>query len=217
MMKPHLLFFDLDGTISDTEPDIRAAWLAGIAALGLECPAFDSVFRVGPSLPETAKMLFPAVSGELREKIMVSYKKYYDDADSYTALPYPGMIEVMKELAGRGCKIFAVTNKRFKPTKKLMEKFGLLSALCGIVTPDIVSPEYLLSKPDMVKLALRISALDVPQLALMVGDTEIDINAGKANGLSTCGVTWGYALPGVLEKSAPDYIIDAPAELLTLL
>ncbi len=216
-MRFPVLFFDLDGTISDTEPDIRAAWLAGIAALGLECPSFDSVFRVGPSLPETAKMLFPDVSDRLREKIMASYKKYYDDAESYTALPYPGMVEVIKELAGCGCKIFVVTNKRFKPAKKLMYKFGLLPALCGIVTPDIVSPEYLISKPDMVKLALRISALDVPRQALMVGDTEIDINAGKANDLSTCGVTWGYALPGGLEKSAPDYIINTSAELLTLM
>ncbi len=183
----------------------------------MECPRFDSLFRVGPSLPETVKMLFPDAPAELQEKIMVSYKSFYDDADSYRALPYPGMIEAMKTLAVKGCKLYIVTNKRLKPTGKLMRKFGLEPFLSGIITPDVISPEYLLSKPDMIKLAMRICGADgAPEKVLMVGDTEIDISAGKANNTATCGVSWGYARPGALEKSSPDCIVNTPAELLSL-
>ncbi len=216
-MKFPFVFFDLDGTISDTEPDIRAAWRRTIAAMGVPCPEFDSVFRVGPALPEAAKSLFPEVAPEVRGKIMTAYKSFYDDADSYTALPYPGMVDAIKKLAASGRKIFVVTNKRLKPTDKLMRKFDLFSALCGIITPDIVSPEYQLSKADMIKLAMRISGVGAdPGAVLMVGDTEIDITAGKVNRTSTCGVRWGYAQPGKLENSAPDFLVNNADEFLTL-
>ena len=54
-----LFCFDFDGTIGDTEPDIRNAWLSAIAELGWKADGFDSVFRVGPPIQHTAKMLFP--------------------------------------------------------------------------------------------------------------------------------------------------------------
>ena len=66
MSRFEAIFFDFDGTVADTEPDIRGAWLAAIAELGLTCEHFSKVFRVGPSLPETAAMLFPDADEELR-------------------------------------------------------------------------------------------------------------------------------------------------------
>ncbi|MCI5779877.1 MAG: HAD hydrolase-like protein [Lentisphaeria bacterium] len=210
------IFFDFDGTIGDTERDIRGAWLSGFAELGLSCARFDSIFRVGPSLPDTAKKLFPEASETQLQEIMAAYKRFYDDADDYSALPYPGMIEAMSELAHDGCKIYIVTNKRYKPALKLVRKFGLTELCSGLFTPDAVSPETPLTKTELVGIALRVSCAPLPSRILMVGDTEIDIRSGRVHGLTTCAVTWGYGNAEKLAAAEPDFLIHAPDELRRL-
>ena len=210
------IFFDFDGTIADTDPDIRAAWLAAIADLGLTCECFDRTFRVGPSLPETARMLFPDADDRVREKVQTRYKNFYDDADSYSARAYPGVLETINALHEQKVKIFVVTNKRLKPTVKLLAKYRLLECCAGVFTPDIISPDKPLTKPEMVNLAMRVSGIADPRNILMTGDTEIDVNAGKTNGTATCAVTWGYASREKLLLAQPDHLIDTPDELLKL-
>lgn len=216
MSRFRTIFFDFDGTLGDTEPDILQAWHNTFEKLGLDCPRFKQVFRVGPPLPDAAKMLFPDVSDAFRQKIQETYKAFYDDAETYLALPYPGIIETVKSLAADGVKIFVATNKRLKPARKLMDKFGLSECCAGLVTPDIVDPAHPLTKPELVGLTLRISCAPCPRDVLIIGDTEFDIVSGKANGLSTCGVTWGYGCREVLTAARPDFIIDRAASILTL-
>lgn len=210
------IFFDFDGTLGDTEPDIRDAWQNAIAKLGLSCTHFDEIFRVGPALPETAKMLFPEASDKLRQEIQEAYKSFYDEAVSYRALPYPGIIDTVQTLAADGVKIFTVTNKRLKPARKLLDKFNLSDCCAGLFTPDIIDPEFQFTKTELVRLALRVSCADTPAEVLIVGDTEIDIAAGKAHGLSTCGVTWGYGRRDIIAAAEPDFIVDRADEILTL-
>ena len=101
-----LFCFDFDGTIGDTEPDIRNAWLAAIAELGWKADRFDSVFRVGPPLQVTAGLLFPDKTDAERELLQNTYKHFYDDEDNHIALPYPGVIEIIKELYRRNKRIY---------------------------------------------------------------------------------------------------------------
>ena len=209
------IFFDFDGTLGDTDPDIRQAWQNAIKKLGLNCPGFDNIFRVGPSLPDTAKMLFPELDDEKRLLLQNTYKHFYDDAPEYSALPYPGILDVLTRLHNSGVKIYIVTNKRVKPTLKLMKKFQITQICSGMFTPDIVSADIHLTKSELLNLALKISAVD-PQNALMVGDTELDIAAGKNNNVSTCAVTWGYGRTSMLEKADADFTVNTAVELLDL-
>src|SRR5438132_680889 len=55
-----------------------------------------------------------------------------------------------------------------------------------------------------------------PQQALMVGDTTADILAGKAAGLKTCAVTYGFGSLAELRHCQPDYVIDTFSDLVTL-
>ena len=207
------IFFDFDGTLGDTEPDIRQAWRNTLAKHSLDDDRFKQVFRVGPSLHETSKLLFPDATGEFRHVIEETYKSFYDDAETYDAIPYPGITDAVKRLAADGVKMFVVTNKRLKPLRKLVAKFGLNEYCTGLFTPDIFDPEHPFSKPELVKLALRVANPPCPADVLIVGDTEIDILSGKASGLSTCGVTWGYGSREVIAGSNPDFIIDNAASI----
>ena len=74
-----LWFFDLDGTLADTDPDIRAAWKATLKDLGLDCPNFDRDFVAGPPIEDMAKALFPdADTDELGARLRKGFGDHYD-------------------------------------------------------------------------------------------------------------------------------------------
>ena len=205
-------FFDFDGTIGETGPDIRGAWLSAIRKLGLPVGDFDAVFRVGPSIQETSRMLYPDMTPEERKILENTYKSFYDEADNYRALPYPGMMTALEQLHRADRKIYIVTNKRIKPLAKLVQLFGLTSLCHGIFAPDTVDPENHWKKSPLLALAVRISGIS-PGRCLMVGDTEIDITCGKECGINTCGVSWGYGDMALLKSSGPDFLISDPSQL----
>lgn len=205
-------FFDFDGTLSDTGPDIRLGWLSAIRQLGLPEDNFNNVFRVGPPIQETAAMLFPDLSPAELKNLLETYKHFYDDAPSYSALPYPGITNMLEKLNKDGKQIYIVTNKRYKPLWRLMEKFDFFRYCHGIYSPDLLDKNNHIKKPDLLALAVKISGTTADQ-ALMVGDTELDIFAGKANDVLTCAVTWGYGSEELLCSAKPDFIIDDPAQL----
>ena len=78
-MHRRFVFFDLDGTLADTDPDIRGAWKAALRDLGLECPDFDAKFVAGPPIDEMTRALFPeAFTQELADGIRRRFAAHYD-------------------------------------------------------------------------------------------------------------------------------------------
>ena len=204
-LKIDALFFDFDGTLGDTAPEIRGSWQKAIAKLGLECPDFDRIFRVGPSLQETSKMLFPEAPLELRETLQNTYRSFYDDSDLNTTRPYPWVEAVLQEFISRGKRLYIVTNKRFIPTMKLMKNFDFNKYFSGIFVPDLI-PDHRLTKNELLALAVRTAAIS-PERALMIGDTELDIMAAKYANTNSCAVTWGYGDIEKLKSSQPDLMV----------
>ena len=207
----HAYFFDFDGTIGDTDVDIRAAWLAAIRQLRLPSEHFDSTFRVGPAIRETAMMLYPELSDAESKTLQNTYKHFYDDAENYKARPYPGIIEKFRLLKSTGKKLYIVTNKRIKPLQKMVDLFDL-TFFDGIFAPDTVDPEHHLTKAESLALAIKVSAISGSK-CLMVGDTSFDLAAGKANSVATCAVTWGYGSRNDLINSGADFVISTPEDL----
>ena len=96
----------------------------------------------------------------------------------------------LKALKDAGAKIYIVTNKRHAATQKIVRALGWDSMFDGVWSFDSI-PEMRYGKPDL--LARLLKDLDIaPEDAVMVGDTKGDIDAGRANGVYTIGVTWGY-------------------------
>ena len=68
-------------------------------------------------------------------------------------------------------------------------------------------------EPDPVLAALARLGRP-PEGACYVGDAPFDLRAGRAAGVATIGVTWGFFTREALEAEDPDLIVDTPAELL---
>ena len=189
-MKRHHWFFDLDGTLARTGEDIIAAWKRSIADLGRECPRFDEVFTIGPTLEKVVYDLFDDASPELVAQMVERFRPNYDESGFPNTVPYPGVPERLAALKADGAKLYIVTNKRHAPTQGIVRKFGWDAIFDGVWSFDSF-PGVKYRKPDLIAHLLKELAID-PADAVMVGDTKGDVDAGRANGLRTVGVTWGY-------------------------
>lgn len=186
----HHWFFDLDGTLARTGEDIILAWKKSISDLGRVCPHFDAVFKIGPTLEKVVYDLFEDASPELVAQMVERFRPNYDESGFPNTVPYPGVPERLAKLKAEGAKLYIVTNKRHVPTQAIVRKFGWDALFDGVWSFDSI-PGVRHKKSDLLAHLLKERGID-PSDAVMVGDTKGDVDAGKANGMRTIGVAWGY-------------------------
>jgi phosphoglycolate phosphatase len=206
-------FFDLDGTLADTDGDIRESWKAAMADLGLVCPDFDRKFVAGPSIEEMTKSLFPDIYSEaLAQNIREGFGRHYDNDGFKNTLEYPGILDEVRNLKSLGAKVYIATNKRYSGAVKMAEHFLWDNIFDGIYTSDMHKDDEIgkLRKPELLKLILSETGAKSDE-CVMVGDTINDFEAARVNSIFSVGVSWGYAREG--ELSQADLVIDRAEDL----
>lgn len=194
-------FFDLDGTLADTDGDIRLAWKAAMKDLGLSCRDFDARFVAGPPIEDMAKTLFPSIYTEaLGLAIRERFGSHYDTDGFPTTREYPGVLDLVRELKASGAKAFIVTNKRYAGAKAIAAKFGWMDVFDGLYAGDMYKDDPAVGRLRKGALLKRIilETGATPEECVMVGDTSSDFEAAKENGIESVGVTWGYGTPDEL-------------------
>ena len=198
-------FFDFDGTLGDTFNGIRNAWLQTIAENGMECPEFDRIFRVGPPVEMMVKQLFPDEPETVWAELCRCYKYCYDNSDQAGEKPYPWSRDILELCRNSNMKLYVVTYKRFKSTLTLIDRYGFSGFFDGVFCTDLL-PGQVWPKKDLLQIALRVSGAS-PDECIMIGDTEMDMQAGKAVGVRTLAVSWGYGSGDSLAACNPDFIV----------
>lgn len=217
MRNPNTVFIDFDGTLCDTETDIRLAWKATLADMGLPTDRFDAVFKTGPMIDDVVRALYPdRATPEFIDRIRGEFGRHYDASGFPNSRPYPGVVPWLERLASAGVNAVIVTNKRLVATELFMDVLGWRKLVSAIYAADMF-PGRRLVKADLLAVALEREGAD-PARSAMVGDTKGDIDAGKVNGLFTVGVLWGYGSPEELAGadllvSHPDEIVGLPGEV----
>lgn len=206
------VLFDLDGTLVDSAPDLRRALNHVLARHGRREVALTEVHRfVGDGVPKLVERGFAATGLALAaHDLAAAVRGFLDlyEADP-TALtrPYPDVPETLDALARAGYTLGLCTNKPEAATYVLLGNLGLGRAFTQIAGGDT----FAVRKPDpghVLGLLGRMGhAVDE---AVMVGDSPNDVGAGRAAGLRTVAVAWGYGDPRAL---GADRVITAMAEL----
>lgn len=187
------VFFDLDGTLADTDPDVRGAWKAALVDLGLECPSFDEKFVAGPPIDEMTRILFPdRCTQELADAIRVNFARHYDGDGFPQTREYPGVLDEVRRLKAEGCVVAIVTNKRYAGAMAMARHFGWDKLFDGIFAGDMTMPKV--RKPELLKRVLAKFGA-APADCVLVGDTKSDFEAAAANGVESLAVAWGYGRP----------------------
>lgn len=116
---------------------------------------------------------------------------------------YPGVTETLDHFKRKRKAV--VTSKEVRFTKILLEHFGIADCFDVIVGGDTVKARK--PDPEPVLEAMR-RLRGLAGEAVMIGDSENDINAGRDAGTRTCGVTFGFRTAEQLRVTNPDVIID---------
>jgi len=193
MSRPTIVF-DLDGTLVDTAPDLldslNHSLLAGGAALTDTNGFRRFVGHGGRVMIERAYAAQQRALGTAEhDRLFALFLDHYGCNIPGRSLPYPGVPEALARLADRGWLLAVCTNKTETFSKRLLSGVGLadrFAAICGADT-------FAYRKPDPRHLASTIEmAGGDPSRAVMVGDSQTDIDTAKAAGIPVVAVDFGY-------------------------
>ena len=211
---PPLIVFDLDGTLVDSAPDLIDTLNVIIGREGLApVPLEQGRKFVGRGGKVMLRRGLEAgglkVSDARLDEMFASFLAYYDDHLTVKTRFYPGVEAALDRLAAGGHGLAICTNKIEEPSKKLIAELGATArfrAICGQDT-------FPVSKPNGAALRLTIErAGGDPVRAIMVGDTDTDIQTARSAGLPVIAVDFGYA-PEPVASLHPDTIISHFDEL----
>jgi phosphoglycolate phosphatase len=209
-----LLVFDLDGTLVDSSRDIAAAanaTLRRVAPGSAEIPLAAILSFVG----EGARLLVErclrqAGLGLTADEVLPVYLDCYRERLLDTTRPYPGIVEALDAL--RGTTLAVLTNKPGDMSRVILDGLGLGERFARVWGAGDVPSR----KPDPAGLLGLMAELGATaDETWMVGDSATDVLAARAAGTRVAGVTWGFH-PQALRATAPDRLVDLPAELARL-
>jgi 2-phosphoglycolate phosphatase len=211
------VLFDLDGTLIDSAPDLAGAANDMRLARGL---AVYPLAQLRPMVGAGARGMIGRALGvspqdadfaALRDEFL---RRYEARMTAETRI-FPEMLGVLDRLEAAGMRWGIVTNKMTRLSEPLVRALGLVPRagvlVCGDTTPH--------AKPHPAPLLEAARLLQVPAAACVyVGDDLRDVQAGRAAGMTTVAVRWGY-LGGdeLIDTWDADHVVDKPADLLKLL
>ncbi len=209
MITPRAVVFDLDGTLVDSLDDILDSFLAAFASVDLQPPDRNAARRlVGRPLEDMYEPFAPAA---LVPHLAAAYRVHYPLHFVDRTRPYPGVVDVLTELGGRGYLRVVATTKRSAMARDLVEALGL-----GPLLDHVQGTDGFPHKPEPDVILRGLAAVNA-RGTWMVGDTASDLEAGRAAGLKTYAVTWGTHDASTLLAAAPDAIEDSLTPLLAML
>ncbi len=210
-----LILFDVDGTLADSQSAIAAAMRLAFDGAGLTPPDHGDILSiVGLSLPLAMAQLAPQASADQQAQLVAGYKSAYmsqrlAQGAGHSPL-FPGAAETLAALHAVPEYLLGVaTGKSQRGLDALIEAHGLTC----FVTRQVADHHPSKPHPSMVLTALAETGL-APEQAVMIGDTSFDIDMGRAAGVCTIAVDWGYHPAAGL---GADHVISSFAQLAPLL
>ena len=210
------VIFDLDGTLADTIASITYCGNLALSRFGL--PSFgeeDYKHFVGDGAAMLIRRALLAAGDERLEHFEEVYKTYLEIFAKdcmYHVKPYEGICALLEELKRLSVRIAVLSNKPDRDSLRVVE------ALFGKGYFDFVQGqrEDIPRKPDPAGVYRIMEAFVLPAGDfLYVGDSGVDMKTGRAAGIFTVGVLWGFRDREELVENGADAVISKPLELLS--
>lgn len=209
------LCFDVDGTLSDTDDLYTQRMSRFFPKLFFKNPDHAARrFVMWIESPGNALLGLADRLGLDDEMVaIINWLYRHRKHSTKTFLLVPGVDEMLKQLHGR-YPMAIVSARDERGTLAFLERFDLVNYFDAVITG--LSAEHTKPYPDPILLAAKEMNV-APENCLMIGDTTVDIRAGKAAGAQTVGVLCGFGEEAELRKMGADEIIEDTTKLLELL
>ena len=206
------LFFDLDGTLTDSGEGIMNCARLALEHYGIPVTRQEALrVFVGPPLRES--FLKFGIPREKIEEAVRIFRARYQTVGKFENFPYPGIRELLEHLQSAGYRLFVATSKPETMSMEILEKFDLakfFERICGATMDGSRD-----SKEAVISWLLEKTGSI--ENVVMIGDTAFDVVGAAAHGIPTIGVSWGYGTPEEMRRAGAIAIADTPEQLPALL
>lgn len=215
------ILFDLDGTLTDPKLGITRSVQYALRALGIEEPSLDKLEPfIGPPLADSFREFYG-----LEEKQVVTavakYRERFSDQGIYENEIYPGTVRMLASLRAGGKKLAIASSKPTPFVERILDHFEIRAYFDYIIGSNMDGTRG--KKEEVVEEALRqmlpagMTPAEKKAGVAMVGDRRFDIEGAREHGITSVGVSFGYAPEGELEQAGADHIVDTVEALEKLL
>ena len=208
-MKQYLLF-DLDGTLTDPMVGITSSVQYALEKFGVRVRYLKELIPfIGPPLAESFQKFY-GFSKEDAERAIQYYREYYAPKGIFENEVYEGISEMLAHLTEAGFTLLVATSKPTVFAKKVLKHFGMEEYFSFVGGSELDGSRT--KKAEVISYILKICGIRAKE-AIMIGDRRHDIEGGKACGLESVGVLYGYGTEQELTEAGADHIIRTVAEL----
>ncbi len=213
-MKQNYIFFDLDGTLTESGPGIINSVRYALTRWGIDEPDDTALYRfIGPPLVYSFSTFY-GFSQEDAVKAMAVYREYYAVHGIFENSVYQGIPQLLALLKGAGKHLCVATGKPEKFMFPILKHYDLLKFFdfCG----GSDEAETHADKTSVIRYVMDNCGAKADDL-VMVGDRHHDVDGAKANGVQSVGILYGYGSRTELETAGADYIAATVEDLQELL
>ncbi len=208
------IFFDLDGTLTDSAPGILNAVRFALEGEGMPVPPEKELMRfIGPPLTTELQAAF-GIGGEEAAALVRRFQVYFKKDGMFENRVYDGVPDMLERLLASGRQAAVTTSEPEPFARTILEHFGLSHYFTAIVG-SALDERTRATKAEVVAQALETLK---PERVLLVGDRCHDVEGAHANEIPCLGVLYGYGSRE--ELSEAEYIaesVEALSEMLAAL
>ena len=210
-----IIFFDLDGTLTDPALGITNSILHALARMGRELPVRESLYRfIGPPLVP-AFQEFLGMTEEEAQRALVLYREYFSVTGLFENTVYGGIADALEKLKHAGCTLVLATSKPEQFAVRILGHFDLaryFTLICGASMDEKRN-----TKDAVIGYALEKLGQPDKSRVIMVGDRHHDVEGAAKFGIPTVGVLWGYGSRDELTDAGAAWLAADVGEMVQML
>lgn len=204
------VFFDLDGTLTDSQEGIINSIIYSLKKLNRDVPTIATLRKmIGPPLIDGFADILQIPDDEL-ETAVTFYREYFSDKGLFENHVYEGMVDLLKQLKRENHILAVATSKPEIFAKEILEHFQLAQYFTTVVGATL---DGSLSQKDKILAQAILNVRANKKQAVMIGDRKHDIIGAKKNQLASIGVSWGFGSIEELRQNGADQIVHQPTEV----
>ena len=208
------ILFDLDGTLTDPMVGITKSVQYALRFFGIQENSLEKLTPfIGPPLKGSFQRFY-GFSEEQAEEALKKYREYFSEMGILENKVYEGIPALLENLKLAGKRVHLATSKPEIYATRILKHFDLMSYF------DFVGGSLLdggrVEKPEVIRYVLEEQGIE-KEKAVMIGDRRFDIEGGRANGIFTVGVLYGYGSREELTEAGADVLAMTVSELQEIL
>jgi len=209
-----VLFFDLDGTLIDSQSGITGCMRWTLQQLGLAVPPMEELRTwIGPALRVTFAPLLNHDAAKV-ENAVALYLQRFDSHGWQDYHIYPGISELIHACHASGRRLAVVSAKNEPHARRIVQQLPFGHCFSEVI--GSLADGSRTHKPELITEALQRMQLSADQ-CLMIGDRKMDIEGARAHNMPNIGVLWGFGRCEELRDAGAQNLAENPESLAQLL